>query len=82
VGYILRNLIYILVFLASFDAQQLRAQCTFNKVKPIYENGFFGVKSIVSGATNNILGSNGQGVCKVNLHFQHELVGDLRIRHL
>jgi gliding motility-associated-like protein len=80
VGYILRNLIYILVFLASFDAQQLRAQCTFNKVKPIYENGFFGVKSIVSGATNNILGSNGQGVCKVNLHFQHELVGDLRIR--
>ncbi len=33
----------------------------------------------VEGATNSTLGQNGQGVCGVNLHFDHEYVGDLYI---
>jgi subtilisin-like proprotein convertase family protein len=33
----------------------------------------------VQGAANNILGQNGQGVCAVHLHFNHEYLGDLQI---
>lgn len=33
----------------------------------------------VSGADNPTLGQNGQGVCGVNIHFDHEYLGDLRI---
>ncbi|MCY7330769.1 MAG: proprotein convertase P-domain-containing protein, partial [Saprospiraceae bacterium] len=33
----------------------------------------------VQGATNNTLGSGGQGVCGVNMNFDHEYLGDLSI---
>ena len=33
----------------------------------------------VMGATNPILGQNGQSVCGVNIHFDHEYLGDLSI---
>lgn len=33
----------------------------------------------VQGATNNMLGQNGQGVCAVIMHFDHEYLGDLSI---
>jgi subtilisin-like proprotein convertase family protein len=33
----------------------------------------------IQGASNPTLGQNGQGVCGVRLHFEHEYIGDLRI---
>jgi subtilisin-like proprotein convertase family protein len=33
----------------------------------------------IQNATNPTLGQNGQGVCGVNIHFEHEYLGDLRI---
>ncbi len=63
-------------------SEQIEAQtpcsCT-NCPLPLPE-GFSGDALLqVSGATNNTLGQNGQGVCGVKIAFEHQYVGDLRI---
>lgn len=59
-------------------AQSGPCACT-NCPKPM-PDGFSGSFSIqVQGATNPILGQNGQAICRVRLKFQHAYIGDLRI---
>ena len=66
-----------------FVAQQdLRAQgdCVCTNCPQFMPDNFVGDFLInVMGSTNNTLGQNGQGVCGVNINFDHEYLGDLSI---
>jgi PKD-like domain/Proprotein convertase P-domain/CHU_C Type IX secretion signal domain len=60
---------------------ELRSQdCVCTNCPQFMPDNFVGNFLItVMGATNNTLGQNGQGVCGVNMHFDHEYIGDLSI---
>ncbi len=60
---------------------ELRSQdCVCTNCPQFMPDNFIGNFLItVMGATNNTLGQNGQGVCGVNMHFDHEYIGDLSI---
>lgn len=73
------KILLLLAFAPLFTfAQSGPCACT-NCPKPM-PDGFSGNFSIqVQGATNPILGQNGQAICRVRLKFQHAYIGDLRI---
>ena len=68
-------------FLVLFTASNLQAQgCGCSNCPQFMRDNFVGDFNIsVQGATNNTLGSGGQGVCGVNMNFDHEYLGDLSI---
>lgn len=52
--------------------------CTCTNCPQFMPDNFVGSFLInVMGSTNNTLGQNGQGVCGVHIHFDHEYLGDL-----
>jgi large repetitive protein len=59
-------------------AAQGNCECTnCPQFMPDFFTGNFFIN--VQNAANPTLGQNGQGVCGVNIHFEHEYVGDLQI---
>jgi len=72
----------VLLCLVLFFTQiELRGQgCGCTNCPQFMPDNFVGSFLInVMGATNNTLGQNGQGVCGVNMTFDHEYIGDLSI---
>lgn len=70
-----------LLLLSLASVQTLNAQtCGCTNCPQFMPDNFVGDFLInVSGATNPTLGQNGQGVCGVTMHFDHEYLGDLSI---
>ena len=71
----------LLVFLFSALPAHLLAQgCSCTNCPQFMPDNFVGDFLInVDGATNPTLGQNGQGVCGVTMHLDHEYIGDLTI---
>ncbi|HPI07527.1 MAG TPA: hypothetical protein PLM41_14155 [Saprospiraceae bacterium] len=70
---------FSLLFCVSAGAQ---VPCAYNTNLPAFmPDGFTGNFTIeVAGATNPVLGENGQAICGVHLQFTHEYLGDLVIQ--
>ena len=68
----------LVLFLAGRISAQSGCSCTNcpQALPDNFEGNFF---IQVQNAANPVLGQNGQGVCGVTLHFDHEFVGDLLI---
>lgn len=80
----LRRPVYILttVFFTVLSFSFIRAQsdCVCTNCPQFMPDGFTGNFYIqIENAANPTLGQNGQGVCGVRLHFDHEYLGDLQI---
>ena len=78
-----RNVIFLLLLNCAifFPQNNLHAQACGCTNCPIFmPDNFVGDFLInVMGATSPTLGQNGQGVCGVKIHFDHEYLGDLKI---
>ena len=76
-----KSLLYFyFILLTMLGSQTLRAQCSCTNCPQFMPDNFVGDFLIsVSGAANPTLGQNGQGVCGVNIFFDHEYLGDLSI---
>ncbi len=72
---------FLAAFLITFAPNRIFAQgCACSNCPQFMPDNFVGDFNIsVQGATNPTLGSNGQGICGVNIHFDHEYLGDLSI---
>src|SRR5690242_9754677 len=55
----------------------ITAQCSISTAIPIPDNDSVSVHFIVSGLSDNDLGSPTQGICGIDLNFVHEYLGDL-----
>jgi len=72
----------LIVLMLFYYSSALLAQtpCTCTNCPQFMPDGFTGSFFLnVQNACNPILGQNGQGVCGVRLHLEHEYIGDLRI---
>jgi Regulatory P domain of the subtilisin-like proprotein convertases and other proteases len=70
----------IAAFVSAFPALLSGQGCGCTNCPQFMPDNFVGSFTInVTGADNPTLGQNGQGVCGVNIHFDHEYLGDLRI---
>ena len=67
------------LFLVSIIFVEVKAQCFYEGSFIIADlsNNFITLE--IEGATNNDLSDPGQGVCGINIHFNHSAVGDLLI---
>jgi subtilisin-like proprotein convertase family protein len=73
------HLILLLILLAA-NTNSYAQGCSCTNCPQFMPDNFVGGFLInVMGATNNTLGQNGQGVCGVNMSFDHEYLGDLSI---
>lgn len=76
---VLPLLLFIFTLFAP-NARLFAQDCICTNCPQFMPDNFVGDFNItVMGATNNQLGQNGQGVCGVNLSFDHEYIGDLSI---
>ncbi len=76
----LKRGIFLLIFAAiTMSAGQTLAQCTYDVQTPIPDNGTLNIDLIVSGLVNGDLSSPAQGICGVEIHFDHEYLGDLTV---
>lgn len=81
-GFRFKSLFFLFSFFsASLAPNTLVAQgCSCTNCPQFMPDNFVGDFLInVSGADNPTLGQGGQGVCGVNMHFDHEYLGDLSI---
>ncbi len=70
----------IFFFFVSSGALFSQAPCNCTNCPQFMPDGFTGSFFLnVQNACNPTLGQNGQGVCGVRLHLEHEYIGDLRI---
>ena len=70
----------IFFFFLSSRALLSQAPCNCTNCPQFMPDGFTGNFYLnVQNACNPTLGQNGQGVCGVRLHLEHEYIGDLRI---
>jgi PKD-like domain/Proprotein convertase P-domain len=77
----LQGLSLILLFvLANHNTAIAQGNCDCTNCPQFMQDNFIGSFLInVQNASNPTLGQNGQGVCGVNLNFNHEYIGDLSI---
>jgi len=72
--------LFIFFFILSSEALFSQTPCNCTNCPQFMPDGFTGSFYLnVQNACNPILGQNGQGVCGVRLHLEHEYIGDLRI---
>ncbi len=62
-----------------FFIPKANGQCTYDVVTPIPDNSSVSINLIVSGLANNSLSSPAQGICGIEIEFNHEYLGDLTV---
>lgn len=73
---VLLSALFVVLIAPSANAQD----CTCTNCPQFMPDGFTGSFFLqIQNAANPTLGQNGQGVCGVRLHFDHEYIGDLQI---
>jgi len=75
----MRCLLPVLLFVF-FIPEFVKAQCGFTGSELIPDATTTQLSVEVTGALNNDLATAGQGVCRVNIGFQHPHIGDLSVR--
>jgi gliding motility-associated-like protein len=62
-----------------FGLHLAKAQCDFNGILNIPDEGTTGLNLLINNAINNDLADPAQGVCRVLIKFKHDVIGDLNI---
>ncbi len=75
----LRQSILTLILFAS-SAMTLMGQCDVTLGAPILDNSTGSIEILIDGAINNDLSAADQGLCGVELYFNHESIRDISIR--
>ncbi|HPI05108.1 MAG TPA: proprotein convertase P-domain-containing protein [Saprospiraceae bacterium] len=71
----------VFIFFTSSSALLAQTPCSCTNCPQFMPDGFTGSFFLnVQNACNPTLGQNGQAVCGVRLHLEHEYIGDLRIQ--
>lgn len=78
--YFMHTMVFCCMFFGGQQGLRAQGDCVCTNCPQFMPDNFVGDFLInVMGATNNTLGQNGQGVCGVNINFDHEYLGDLSI---